>query len=76
MYALIVAPAHAQVHVDIGIHLPAPPKLIIVPQVPEVRYVPAPAAPVNLSPTGAGTSARGTTARGWSLVRSSCPGPS
>lgn len=56
MYALIVAlfafafvaPAHAQVHVDIGIHLPAPPKLVIVPQVPEVRYVRAPAAPVNL----------------------------
>jgi hypothetical protein len=56
MYALIVAlfafafvaPAHAQVHVDIGIHLPAPPQLIIVPQVPAVRYVPAPAAPVNL----------------------------
>ena len=44
----LVAPAHAQVHVDIGIHLPAPPKLIIVPQIPEVRYVPAPAAPVNL----------------------------
>jgi len=44
----LVTPAHAQVHVDIGIHLPAPPKLIIVPQVPEVRYVPAPAAPVNL----------------------------
>src|SRR5258705_11941587 len=44
----LVAPAHAQVHVDIGIHLPAPPQLVIVPQVPEVRYVPAPAAPVNL----------------------------
>ena len=56
MYALIVAllafvlvaPAHAQVHVDIGIHLPAPPHLVIVPQIPEVSYVPAPAAPVNL----------------------------
>ena len=56
MFALIVAlfvfalaaPAHAQVHVDIGIHLPAPPQLVIVPQVPEVRYVSAPAAPVNL----------------------------
>ena len=44
----LVAPAHAQVHVDIGIHLPAPPHLVIVPQVPEVRYVPTPAAPVNL----------------------------
>jgi len=44
----LAAPAHAQVHVDIGIHLPAPPRLIIVPQIPEVRYVPAPAAPVNL----------------------------
>ena len=82
----LVAPAHAQVHVDIGIHLPAPPQLVIVPQIPEVRYVPTPAAPVNLfiyggqycgrSPMGAGTSAGGTTARGWSLVRSSCPGPS
>jgi len=45
---VLVAPAHAQVHVDIGIHLPAPPQLVIVPQVPEVRYVPAPAAPANL----------------------------
>src|SRR5258705_3066003 len=44
----LVAPAHAQVHVDIGIHFPAPPQLVIVPQVPEVRSVPAPAAPVNL----------------------------
>jgi hypothetical protein len=56
MYALLavlfalalVTPAHAQVHVDIGIHLPAPPQLVIVPQIPEVRYVPAPAAPANL----------------------------
>jgi hypothetical protein len=56
MYALLavlfalalVAPAHAQVHVDIGIHLPAPPQLVIVPQIPEVRYVPTPAAPANL----------------------------
>jgi hypothetical protein len=45
---VLVAPAHAQVHVDIGIHLPAPPQLVIVPQVPQVRYVPAPAAPGNL----------------------------
>jgi hypothetical protein len=44
----LVAPAHGQVHVDIGIHLPAPPSLIIVPQVPTVKYVPAPAAPGNL----------------------------
>jgi hypothetical protein len=54
MYALIVAllafalaaPAHAQVHVDIGIHLPAPPQLVVVPGVPIVQY--APAAPANL----------------------------
>ena len=81
----LVAPAHAQVHVDIGIHLAAPPQLVIVPQVPEVRYVPTPAAPVNLFlyggqywafANGAGTLAGGTTARGWLLVRSSCPGPS
>lgn len=41
---LAVAPpvAQAQVHVDIGIHLPAPPRLIVVPQVPAVRYVPDP----------------------------------
>ncbi len=45
---VLVAPAHAQVHVDIGIRLPAPPSLIIVPQVPTVQYVPAPAAPANL----------------------------
>jgi hypothetical protein len=44
---VLVAPAHAQVHVDIGIHLPAPPKLIIVPQVPTVKYVPTPAGPGN-----------------------------
>ncbi len=57
MYALIVAllglvlvsssgPAEAQVHVDIGIHLPAPPRLVVVPQIPAVQYVPA--APANL----------------------------
>jgi len=54
MYALIIAllglvvaaPAQAQVHVDIGIHLPAPPRLVVVPQVPAVHYVPA--APGNL----------------------------
>jgi len=45
---VLVAPAHAQVHVDIGIRLPAPPSLIIVPQVPAVQYVPTPAAPANL----------------------------
>jgi len=35
------APAAAQVHIDIGIHLPAPPRLVVVPQVPAVQYVPA-----------------------------------
>jgi hypothetical protein len=38
---VVVAPAEAQVHVDIGIHLPSPPRLIVVPQVPAVQYVPA-----------------------------------
>jgi hypothetical protein len=38
--------AHAQVHVDIGIHLPAPPQLVVVPEVRAVQYVPA--APANL----------------------------
>ena len=39
-------PAHAQVHIDIGIHLPAPPRLVLVPEVRAVQYVPA--APANL----------------------------
>jgi hypothetical protein len=43
-----VAQAQVQVHVDIGIRLPAPPRLVVVPQVPAVRYVAAPAAPGNL----------------------------
>lgn len=56
MYALILvllglvlgapAPAAAQVHVDIGIYLPAPPRLVVVPQVPAVQYVPA--GPANI----------------------------
>ena len=36
-----VAPAYAQVHVDIGIHLPSPPRLVIVPEVRAVQYVPS-----------------------------------
>lgn len=44
--AMLAIPAHAQVHVDIGIHLPAPPRLVLVPEVRTVRYVPA--APGNL----------------------------
>jgi hypothetical protein len=36
-----VAHAQVQVHVDLGFRLPAPPRLIVVPQVPTVRYVPA-----------------------------------
>jgi len=43
---MLVTPAHAQVLVDIGIHLPAPPQLVIVPEVRAVQYVPS--APVNL----------------------------
>ncbi len=38
--------ANAQVNVDIGIHLPAAPKLVVVPEVRSVRY--APTAPANL----------------------------
>ena len=38
--------AYAQVHVDIGIHFPAPPQLVVVPAVPVVQYVPA--APANV----------------------------
>jgi hypothetical protein len=44
--AVLAAPAYAQVHVDIGIHLPAPPRVVIVPDVPAVQY--APALPANL----------------------------
>ena len=37
----LVAPAYAQVHVDIGIHLPSPPRLVVVPEVRAVQYVPS-----------------------------------
>jgi len=49
MYILIVStllavvmatPVYAQVHVDIGIHFPAPPPLVVVPETPRVQYVP------------------------------------
>jgi hypothetical protein len=47
LIALVFAsPADAQVHVDIGIHLPAPPPLVVVPGVASVQY--APAAPANV----------------------------
>lgn len=36
----LVGPAYAQVHVDIGIHLPRPPRLVVVPEVRSVQYVP------------------------------------
>jgi len=42
---ILSGPANAQVHVDIGFHLPAPPKLVIVPGHASVHY--APAAPAN-----------------------------
>ena len=46
---LIGAPAQAQVHVDIGIHFPAPPPLVVIPEAPQVQYVPpAPAVSANL----------------------------
>ena len=38
---VLVAPVEAEVRIDIGIHLPAPPRLVVVPQVPAVQYVPA-----------------------------------
>jgi len=53
LYALVAlialafaSPAAAQIHVDIGIHLPAPPPLVVVPGVASVQY--APAAPANV----------------------------
>src|SRR4026208_1878125 len=42
------ADAQVQVHVDLGFHLPAPPRLVVVPQVPAVQYVPAAATPGNI----------------------------
>jgi hypothetical protein len=42
---VFAGPANAQVHVDIGIHLPAPPPLVVVPSVATVQY--APNAPGN-----------------------------
>lgn len=42
----LATPVQAQVHIDIGIHLPAPPQLVVVPEVRAVQYVPA--APANL----------------------------
>jgi len=48
LYALLAlvllvfaGPADAQVHVDIGIHLPAPPPLVVVPTVTSVQYAPS-----------------------------------
>jgi len=43
---VLVAPSEAQVQIDIGIHLPAPPQLVVVPEVRAVQYVPT--APANL----------------------------
>ena len=37
----LVAPAYAQVHVDIGIRLPSLPRLVVVPEVRSVQYVPS-----------------------------------
>jgi hypothetical protein len=42
----LAGPAYAQVQVDIGIHLPAPPHVVVVPGVPTVQY--APALPANI----------------------------
>ena len=47
LVALVFASeASAQVHVDIGIQLPAPPPLVVVPGVASVQY--APSAPANV----------------------------
>ena len=43
---VLVSAAHAQVHVDIGVSLPAPPQLAVIPEVQAVQY--APAAPTNI----------------------------
>ncbi|HKZ06171.1 MAG TPA: hypothetical protein VJU81_11940 [Methylomirabilota bacterium] len=43
---MLVTPAAAQVQIDIGIRLPAPPQLVIVPEVRAVQYVPT--VPSNL----------------------------
>jgi hypothetical protein len=43
---VLVTHAQAQVQIDIGIHLPAPPQLVVIPEVRAVQYVPA--APANL----------------------------
>ena len=58
----VARPVQAQVQVDIGFHLPVPPRLVVVPQVPAVQYVPAApgtssttAVSIGLSPTGCGT---------------------
>ncbi len=46
VFVLVFAgPANAQIHVDIGIHLPVPPPLVVVPTVATVQY--APSAPGN-----------------------------
>jgi len=45
LVAIIVGPASAQVHVDIGINLPGPPAFVVVPGAP-VYY--APRAPANM----------------------------
>jgi hypothetical protein len=46
---LMATPVYAQVHVDIGIHFPAPPPLVVVPETPHVQYVPgAPTEAANL----------------------------
>jgi hypothetical protein len=43
---VLVTPVYAQVHVDIGIHFPTLPPLVVVPEIPRVQYVPS--EPANL----------------------------
>ncbi len=45
LVAAVAVPVHAQVHVDIGIKLPGPPALVVIPGTP-VSY--APRAPANV----------------------------
>jgi hypothetical protein len=43
---VLSGPAAAQIQVDIGIHLPGPPRLVVVPQLPAIQY--APVGDINL----------------------------
>ena len=72
LVAAVAVPVHAQVRVEIGIHLPAPPALVVIPGTPVYS---APRAPANvffyaheywISPTADGMSGRHGTVHGRS----------